>query len=92
MKSSVGSFACGLVAGTVLCIVAALLLGSEINLIDDCDSSVAFGSRYQTAVSGSGGDPMFSVLDTETGVVKIYGQEGLKATIQTDVAGSATVQ
>lgn len=92
MKSSVGYFACGLVVGTVLCVVASLLLGSEINLIDDSDSSVAFGSRFQTAVSGSGGDPMFSVLDTETGVVKIYSQEGLKATLQTDAVGSATVQ
>ncbi|MBX7258934.1 MAG: hypothetical protein K1Y02_21405 [Candidatus Hydrogenedentes bacterium] len=92
MKSSVGYFACGLVVGVVLCVVASLLLGSETNYINDNDSSVEFGGRFQTAVSGSGGDPMFSVLDTETGVVKIYGQDGLKTTIQTDAVGSTMAQ
>jgi len=92
MKSSLGWFVFGLLTGTAICVVASLLLGSQISFVNDSDSTVSFGSRFQTAVSGSGGDPIFSVLDTETGIVKIYGQSGLKTTIQTDAEGSPSTQ
>ncbi len=92
MKSSLGWFVCGLLTGAALCVVAALLVGSEINMIDDNDSSVTFGSRFQTAVSGTATEPVFSVLDTETGLVKVYGQSGLKTTIQTDAEGLPSTQ